>query len=70
MQSIISKYGKRHVVKLSGILNYENDKVYCMEEERYDAKVFLNSYIKHLKYTQRVKLSLYQIMHVYTMLSF
>jgi transposase len=40
-QRLIPTYGKHRGVKLLGILNYETGKVYCMEEERYDAKVFL-----------------------------
>ena len=40
-QRFIPTYGKHRGVKLLGILNYETGKVYCMEEERYDAKVFL-----------------------------
>ena len=40
-QRIIPTYGKHRGVKLLGILNYETGRVYCMEEENYDAKVFL-----------------------------
>ncbi len=40
-QRIIPTFGKHRGVKLLGILNYETGKVHCMEEERYDAKVFL-----------------------------
>lgn len=40
-QIIIRTYGKHEGVKLVGILNYETGKVYCMEEEKYDAEVFL-----------------------------
>lgn len=40
-QRLIPTYGKHRGVKLLGILNYETGKVYCIEEERYDAKVFL-----------------------------
>lgn len=41
-QRIIPTYGKHHGVKLLGILNYETGHVYCVEEEKYDAHVFLD----------------------------
>jgi len=41
-QKKIPTYGKNAGVKLIGILDYENGKVYCEEHEHYDAKVFLN----------------------------
>jgi transposase len=41
-QRIIPTYGKHEGVKLVGILNYETGSVYCKEEEKYDAEVFLN----------------------------
>ena len=40
-QRIIPTYGKHEGVKLLGILNYETGHVYCIEEEKYDAEVFL-----------------------------
>jgi len=40
-QRIVPTYGKHHGVKLLGVLNYADGSIYCMEEERYDAKVFL-----------------------------
>lgn len=40
-QRIIPTYGKHHGVKLLGVLNYETGHVYCTEEEKYDAKVFM-----------------------------
>lgn len=40
-QRIIPTYGKHEGVKLLGILNYETGHVYCVEEEKYDAEVFL-----------------------------
>lgn len=41
-QRIIPTYGKREGVKLLGVLNYETGHVYCIEEEKYDAEIFLN----------------------------
>jgi len=41
-QKSIPTYGKRQGVRLLGVLNYETGKVYCVEDEQYDAKVFLN----------------------------
>ncbi len=35
-------YGKHEGVKLIGIVNYETGNVYCREEEKYDAEVFLD----------------------------
>lgn len=40
-QWIIPTHGKNGGVKLLGILNYETGHVHCIEEERYDAEVFL-----------------------------
>lgn len=40
-QRIIPTYGKHEGVKLVGVLNYETGHVYCIEEEKYDAEVFL-----------------------------
>ncbi len=40
-QRIISTYGKHEGVKLVGVLNYETGHVYCVEEKKYDAEVFL-----------------------------
>ena len=41
-QRIIQTYGKHEGVKLLGILNYETGNIYCEENDKYDAKVFLN----------------------------
>ena len=41
-QKIIPTYGKHEGVKLVGIVNYETGNVYCREEEKYDAEVFLD----------------------------
>ena len=40
-QRIIPTYGKHEGVKLLGILNYETGEVYCEENKKYDAEVFL-----------------------------
>ncbi len=40
-QRIIPTYGQHRGVKLLGTLNYETGEVFCVEEESYDAKVFL-----------------------------
>ncbi|TCO73109.1 transposase [Marinisporobacter balticus] len=40
-QRIIPTYGKHHGVKLLGVLNYETGHIYCTEEEKYDAQIFL-----------------------------
>jgi transposase len=40
-QRIIPTYGQHKGVKLLGTLNYETGEVFCVEEESYDAKVFL-----------------------------
>lgn len=40
-QRIIPTYGKHKGVKLLGVFNYETGHVYCMEEEKYDAEVFM-----------------------------
>jgi transposase len=39
-QRIIPTYGKHEGVKLLGVLNYETGRIYCTEEEKYDAEVF------------------------------
>jgi transposase len=41
-QRIIPTYGKHEGVKLLGILNYETGHIYCEENEKYDAEVFLD----------------------------
>jgi putative transposase len=41
-QRIIPTYGKHEGVKLLGVLNYETGHIYCEENEKYDAEVFLN----------------------------
>ena len=40
-QRVIPTYGKHEGVKLVGVLNYETGHVYCLEQEKYDAEVFL-----------------------------
>jgi transposase len=40
-QKIIPTYGKHEGVKLLGILNYETGQIDCVEEEKYDAEIFL-----------------------------
>ncbi|NRF92852.1 transposase [Paenibacillus frigoriresistens] len=40
-QKKIPTFGKHHGVKLIGILDYESGEVFCIEEEQYDAGVFL-----------------------------
>jgi putative transposase len=40
-QRIIPTYGKHEGVKLLGVLNYETGRVDCIEEEKYDAEIFL-----------------------------
>lgn len=40
-QRLIPTYGKHQGVKLMGTLNYETGEIFCIEEEKYDAKVFL-----------------------------
>jgi transposase len=40
-QRIIPTYGKHQGVKLIGTLDYGTGEVFCVEEERYDAEVFL-----------------------------
>lgn len=40
-QRIIPTTGKHRGVKLLGVLNYETGHVYCEENEKYDAQVFL-----------------------------
>lgn len=41
-QRIIPTYGKHQGVKLIGTLNYETGEIFCIEEEKYDAQVFLS----------------------------
>ena len=40
-QRIIPTYGKHEGVKLLGILNYETGHIYCEEDDKYNAEVFL-----------------------------
>lgn len=40
-QRIIPTYGQHKGVKLIGTLDYETGKIFCVEEERYDAEAFL-----------------------------
>lgn len=41
-QKLIPTYGKHRGVKLLGTLDYETGDIFCMEEECYDAQVFLS----------------------------
>lgn len=41
-QRIIPTYGKHQGVKLIGTLNDETGEIFCIEEEKYDAEVFLS----------------------------
>jgi transposase len=41
-QKVIPTYGKHHGVKLLGTLDYESGEIFCIEEEQYDAQVFLS----------------------------
>lgn len=41
-QRQIPTYGKHQGVKLIGTLNYETGEIFCVEEEKYDAQVFLS----------------------------
>ncbi|WP_188634414.1 transposase, partial [Lentibacillus kapialis] len=41
-QKKIPTYGKHHGVKLISTLDYESGDIFCIERERYDAKVFLS----------------------------
>lgn len=40
-QKQVPTYGKHRGVKLIGALDYESGEVFCIEEEKYDAEVFL-----------------------------
>lgn len=40
-QRIIPTTGKHRGIKLLGVLNYETGQVYCKQDEKYDAEVFL-----------------------------
>lgn len=40
-QKLIPTYGKHRGVKLIGTLDYESGEIFCIEEETYDAEVFL-----------------------------
>ena len=41
-QRIIPTYGRHQGVKLIGTLNYETGEIFCVEEEKYDAQIFLS----------------------------
>ena len=41
-QRIIPTFGKHQGVKLVGTLDYETGEIFCVEEEKYDARVFLS----------------------------
>lgn len=40
-QRLLPTYGKHQGIKLIGVLNYETGRIFCVEEERYDAVAFL-----------------------------
>jgi transposase len=40
-QRIIPTYGQHRGVKLIGALDYETGDIFCIEEEKYDAEIFL-----------------------------
>lgn len=40
-QKLIPNYGNHRGVKLIGTLDYESGEIFCIEEETYDAEVFL-----------------------------
>ena len=46
-QKIIPTYGKHHVAKLMGVLNYEIGEVYVEEHDKYDPAVFLE-FLQHI----------------------
>ena len=52
-QRLIPTYGKHRGVKLMGTLDYESGEIFCIEEESYDAEVFL-AFLKSVlaKYSQ------------------
>jgi hypothetical protein len=41
-QKKIPTFGKHRGVKLLGTLDYESGEVFCIEEEQYDAQIFLS----------------------------
>jgi transposase len=47
-RKIIPTFGKHQGVKLIATLDYENDEIFCIEEEYYDAKAFLRFLYKIL----------------------
>ena len=57
-QRLIPTYGKHEGVKLVGVLNYETGHVFCMEEEKYDAEVFLKFLQKVLEHYPKGKIIL------------
>lgn len=57
-QRIIPTYGKHQSVKLIGTLNYETGELFCVEEKRYDAEVFLRFLQKVLERYQSGKIAL------------
>ena len=54
-QRLIPTYGKHRGVKLLGTLDYESGEIFCVEEESYDAEVFL-AYLKKViaKYVGKI----------------
>lgn len=53
-QKKIPTFGQHRGVKLLGTLDYESGEVFCMEEEQYDAQVFLSFLEKVLdRYTDQ-----------------
>ncbi len=57
-QRIIPTYGKHEGVKLVGVLNYETGHVFCIEEEKYDAEVFMKFLQKLLELYPKGKIVL------------
>ena len=57
-QRIIPTYGKHEGVKHVGVLNYETGHVFCIEEEKYDAEVFMKFLQKLLELYPKGKIVL------------
>ena len=57
-QRQIPTYGKHQGVKLIGTLNYETGEIFCVEEEKYDAKVFLRFLEKVLAHYPHGKIAM------------
>ena len=57
-QRQIPTHGKHQGVKLIGTLNYETGEIFCVEEEKYDAEVFLRFLEKVLMHYPQGKIVL------------